>query len=867
MSATAKIIIKGENQLSPAVKSAQGDMNGLSQSVQKFGTALKSAFAITAVIAALKELGTAAKQCFSDFTTAERSYRQLALAIQDTSAYEQAVKTINTLSRQTLSSKEDIESMVAELAALGKSGDEIEKIATAAVALSNVTGKDLNSSMTTLLNTYNGTTTALNKLGINTADLTKEELAQGEAVQLVIDKLGDYSIAMAQADSSQHIQNIKNTWGDIRQVIGGVIDYNFKDLFDKFDKGLSNSYGNIVNIIQYIGAVIKNFPQVARIALNTVWELVKKTFEWDSLKQIFITVAENIYTIMITALKAIFVSIPKMIWDVVKGIGLYVAYIGVNIKNSILGAVEDLLNFIPSHLPAWMKKLLGMDDDGRVFDFKIDRDSADNLKKMADESFASAGSGLVDTIHDALEARATTRENTAETMEALYGGIITDFKNAVDAVVEPTLAEIKEYTDASNQSKILNGKEGGNGGSGNGGLDDAIDTVTDSVEKVNEVVRRYRGLLDYGLTDLEKEQKVLNTLINELQNGTLTEEERATLEAEIAAQDKKILDIKDKETKAIQANLKAVEDWRKSIQASNEEALHPFTTTMNSLFGKGGRFSKSYWSTEEYTDDFGNVHTQQKFNMGGSEANLWSELSGVISDVLSEFSSFVDAIISGCWWLAILIEIAKGFATEIKPFLAQVLNPIKDLLQQFGAALARASVFEELIQIVQMLLPVVRSVMNIITPLVSILTTLTRIATQTLMPILKGLAYVLITITGTFEWVIAWFKYWIDSFCNWLASIDILGWKPFDGLQRTATKPSNYGEFMSGKYAAIDAGADTTYDASAATSVSNASYTGATSVTINIYQQAPVVGTGGMLEFAQLIRDAFEQLDYYSISA
>ena len=335
MASQAKVIISGQNQLTPAIKSATNDLNGFESTAKKVGSTLKSAFVITAIIASLKELGSAAKQCFNEFTTAERSYKQLALALRDTSAYDQAIKTIDTLSRQTLASKGDIESMVAELAALGKSGEEIEKISTAAVALSNVTGKDLKSSMTTLLNTYNGTTTALNRLGIKTNQFTKEEIEQGAAIQEVIDTLGDYSKAMAEADSSQHLQNIKNTWGDIRQVIGGVIDYSFKDLFKRFDDGLANSYGNITNVIQYIGAVINNLPKVASLALNSIWSMVKKTFEWDSIKTIFISAAENIFTIATTTLKLIFTSIPKMVWNLVKGIGIYIAYIGVNIKNTI----------------------------------------------------------------------------------------------------------------------------------------------------------------------------------------------------------------------------------------------------------------------------------------------------------------------------------------------------------------------------------------------------------------------------------------------------------------------------------------------------------------------------------------------------
>lgn len=868
MSATAKVLIKGENQLSPAVKSAQSDMNGFAQSAQKLGNTLKSAFAITAVIASLKELGNAAKQCFNDFTAAERSYKQLALALQDASAYDKVVKTIDTLSRQTLASKGDIESMVAELAALGKSADDIEKISTAAVALSNVTGKDLNSSMNTLLNTYNGTTTALNKLGIDTSNLTKEQLAEGDAVQLVIDKLGDYSVAMAEADSSQHIQNIKNNWGDIKQAIGGIIDYNFKDWFKKIDEESTTLKDKIINGINYFGAIIKNFPEVAKLALKTVWDLIRKTFEWDSLKTIVITALENIHTATMVTLKSIFITIPKMVWDVIKGIGIYIAYLGVSIYNSVLQGVEDLLNFLPSHLPNWMKKLLGMSEDGKVFNFNINTETATNLKQQADDAFAGAGSEVVTFIKDNVEAALAVKDNTTEALDHIYGDVIRDFKSSLDDIVQPTVEAIKTYSDATNQSKILEGATGPTGPViDTSNIEEATDDIAKSVDKANDVIRKYSSLLDYGLTDLEKATRDYNILIKELQNGNYTESERITLEAEIVAINKKIIDLKDKEAKSIQSSLKSVEEWRKAIKVANEEALHPFQTTMTNLFGKGGRFSKSYWSTEYYTDDYGNEHTAQKYNMGGSEAALWSSLSSVISDLLSEFSSFVDAIISGCWWLAIIIEIVKGFITEFKPFISQVLNPVKDALQQFGAALADASVFQELIQIVQMLLPIVRSIMNIISPFVSIITSITRIVTDTLMPIIKGLAYVLITITGTFEWVIAWFKYWIDSFCNWLASIDILGWKPFDGLQRTATKPSNYGEFMSGKYAAIDAGADTTYDASAATSVSNASYTGATSVTINIYQQAPVVGDGGMLQFAQMIRDSFEQLDYYGVSA
>ncbi|WP_422482420.1 hypothetical protein, partial [Pleomorphochaeta sp. DL1XJH-081] len=197
MAAQAKVIIKGQNDIGGAVKSAAADLGSLKGAATKLGGVLKGAFAATAIIASVKALGSAVSSTFSEFSAAERSYKQLALALGDSTSYEKVTAVVERLSSQTLSGKGDIESMVAQLAALGKSADEIESISEAAVYLSNVTGKDLNGSMMNLLDSYTGATGELRKLGIELDGLTKDELAHGAAVDKVIDKLGEYSAMMA----------------------------------------------------------------------------------------------------------------------------------------------------------------------------------------------------------------------------------------------------------------------------------------------------------------------------------------------------------------------------------------------------------------------------------------------------------------------------------------------------------------------------------------------------------------------------------------------------------------------------------------------------------------------------------------------
>ena len=75
--------------------------------------------------------------------------------------------------------------------------------------------------------------------------------------------------------------------------------------------------------------------------------------------------------------------------------------------------------------------------------------------------------------------------------------------------------------------------------------------------------------------------------------------------------------------------------------------------------------------------------------------------------------------------------------------------------------------------------------------------------------------------------------------------------------------------YIKGKWNDIDSAFEQTAStgtASTATAVSSAGYQGATHVTINIYQEAPVVGDGGMRQFARMIRSEWENISYYGVT-
>ena len=355
--ATAKVIIAGQNNIGPAVKSAQSDITSLSNVAQKAGDTLKKAFTVTAILAALKKLGDGCAECFNSFWEAERKYRQLQIALKDNSAYAQAVNTIKNLSKQTLSSKSDIESMVSELAALGKSSDEIERISSAAVYLSNVTGKDLNSSMTTLLNTYNGTTTQLKKLGIDVSDLTKEELAQGAAVDVVIGKLKAYSDQLAEIDTRQHITNIKNSWGDIKQSIGDLVDFSFAPLIARFDTALSSFRDSFGTFIQNVKITLSNFPEFLSKLGETIRSMLGKLFSFDNIKSLIsfigdyiVTHFKNTLTNISNMLDLVLNAIPDTVRTIGDGIYNYLMYLLTSYCDEVGFDISELVNKVGNWL-------------------------------------------------------------------------------------------------------------------------------------------------------------------------------------------------------------------------------------------------------------------------------------------------------------------------------------------------------------------------------------------------------------------------------------------------------------------------------------------------------------------------------------
>jgi hypothetical protein len=734
---------------------------------------LKGAFAATAIIASVKALGSAVSSTFSEFSAAERSYKQLALALGDSTSYEKVTAVVERLSSQTLSGKGDIESMVAQLAALGKSADEIESISEAAVYLSNVTGKDLNGSMMNLLDSYTGATGELRKLGIELDGLTADELAHGAAVDKVIDKLGEYSAMMADGDTAQHLTNMKNTWGDIRQQVGGIIDYNFGPWLGGLDVAFSGIKTNLTAIINYVGAVMKNLPSAFKLTLSTVWELLKRTFEWDSLKQIITTTAQNIGIVISAMLKAVFESIPKLLGNAVVGIISWVTYIALNIESAILGAFQNAINKAGDKIQGtWVGKLFGLGDKLANLDMgaQASKDEATFYKQQADQSFENLGPLLRDALTDAIDTAQTVTLNSADMVSSLYGDIGLDFKTALDEIVAPDLEAIAQKADAANQTKLLSQIAS----SGEGTAASTAETADNTKQTDTRMGSQIASMLSDGLTSV-------------------------------------------------------------------------------------------------FTGLFGDVS-------GGLMGMVATEMLGGVTAIISTLQPIIDIIFNTLSPLGILLTILQGFVSVMEPALTAVFQPLVDVFTWIGTTLA--SLFLPVLDVLHTAFALVGNIlMAVLTPVLQSLAPVFQVISGIMMafsPILLLVAKAFTILMSPLQYVadlLSWLGSWVQYIGSVIATAAYNLVHPFRKKSYASSPGSFSSDAFSGlgdRLANIDAIADqgnvATDAVSTTTAVGNAGYQGATQVTINIYQQAPVVGSDGMRAFARMIRGEFERLDYYGVT-
>lgn len=401
-------------------------------------------------------------------------------------------------------------------------------------------------------------------------------------------------------------------------------------------------------------------------------------------------------------------------------------------------------------------------------------------------------------------------------------------------------------------------------------IDEATNPAKGLTAKTAEIINNVSNMAESYKTQEERLKDTLNTL-------TLA---KSTLEEQI-----------DEVTSAIKSGNLSVDEGNAQLLAlgSNltliERGIENTNNSIKELPYKNGgdiSYTSSFESFfESITDIEGNAFEKLEniFKEDNSLLNLNSVLSNSFSQLAGALQPLLTMITSGNILFATLIYIFKGFANTLAPMISRVIIPLSNALEEIGAVIARwfKPVFDALYPIIKtitdMLMAVLVPTLQIINPFMELFARLLLLVKDPL----TVLANAFTVLGETVSWLSDCISWVIGSLLNWLYSIEVFGWRPFGGVgYREVKDPGNLFERVQNSLDKLNdqinydfsnavEGMGQIASTSTETAVSNATYTGGSTIHINIYQQSPVVGEDGMSEFAKMIRREFVELGYYNI--
>lgn len=235
-------------------KQTTGSFNGMASSLSGIAASMGLAFGVQQVI----QFGKASVEAFID---AEKNAQLLLFALKGNEAAQgRLMAQASELQNTTVFDDDTIQQAQAFLANQGRTEEQIKKVINAAVELSTVTGVDLNTAVMQLDGTFEGNIGKMGKLDSAFKGLTKEQLANGAAADLLIEKYGGTAKAMGETTAGQ-VAKLKNQFGELQETIGGEIlpvIQNMVDGLSNFGKGnVTDGITNYLDHMQLVAPMIQ----------------------------------------------------------------------------------------------------------------------------------------------------------------------------------------------------------------------------------------------------------------------------------------------------------------------------------------------------------------------------------------------------------------------------------------------------------------------------------------------------------------------------------------------------------------------------------------------------------------------------------
>ncbi len=475
MSKSASYTINAKDKTKQGINSAKSGLDGLNKTVKSFGVAIGAAFSV----AAIKKVGQEIEAVNDAFGVQLESEIQLQKAVLNSSklSLESAAnlkKFASELQSTSIFGDEQLIQYEAMLAAQGRTEEEIQNVLQASVDLASTGVMPLESAVKNISKTYAGMAGELGESIPALKDLTKEQMKNGEAVELIARQYEGMGAAVAKGAKGTK-QALANTKGDIQETLGEIFtnitgDTNARllPIFNKINEWLQGNKTQIIN-------VFRNIPELAATTFNLIKDVIGQiltpeffmaygTIMWD----FFLTSGKYAITTISDFIKAIGISI----WEPLK-YGFQV------VTTAISNGFGQMINFFIDKLNWFMEqynklaesgagRILGM-ESAELFQRANTNKQApqNNIKNNIREAWDNAFSRMKDGFPEVTDAFTEAVDSSLSVGADLFGDEFNKFLEETEVILNKPL-EI-DYKEDQLAAITGNGGGGTGGGSGAGG--------------------------------------------------------------------------------------------------------------------------------------------------------------------------------------------------------------------------------------------------------------------------------------------------------------------------------------------------------------------------------------------------------------
>lgn len=820
--AKAKVTITANNQMSKGIKAAEQELTSFQKVADKVGASLKAAFSVAAIAAAGKALVSVAKECSEAYKTQLDAETKLENALKATGKqYEVSAQSLKKYASQLQSTTRfgddailEAEALLVATEKLNKDG--LEKTITLSADLAEAMGTDITSAAQTLSKVLQDPTKGLDRLKTIGVSFTVEEKEQIKALSeanelfkaqdLILEKVQGKYGGLAEAIASTPtgtLDKIKNVMSDIKEDLGQGI------------------VGALAPAFEWILGALQKIHQWAadHIAEKDFYSLLEGSGTAQQIANKF--------------------SLEKMA--------------------SALEEIENnyrlsLSNFEGTNWGAALKQ------NGQSLADIVTR--SDGQIRALFERIFGKGSETEQLIESALEDINETFRPMITWQKKLYDAI--DIQNGTYKLDELQRQQVLDarasssFTFGFRETSPLEDFYNGNashmfqlafGTSGSPSLDAALGkagsgTLALAIQNMAEYDPR--EMASAGVKELMRQRNPLVSFFADITSDSIKLSTGApggspTLDAMFGRNGGFMLGnaIANRQQEDTRTDFQKLLD---KLGTSDQQTAFG-NTVLNSFISNIG--------------EAGSVISKLATNMS-TMGPLLGAIATALEYVFQGFGQVLRPILDEVikYGLEPLREIGRVLADLIKPILEELMPLFRDSADSFIGAINMVG---------QALAPVIRLITTVISPILSQLCNTLKM----IEPVISVVAKVIAWLAGTVTYVVEVFQHIGATILNWIAGFHIGNWRPFEGIRvEDKGMPGDYNSYIKSYMSGIDnASTLSVNDASTQTAVSSAAYRGATNVTINIYAEGPLVGDGGMRQFAQMIRDEFEALNYYGVTA